>query len=390
MKKVRLRGGSEPPSDGIVSGIARVDRRTKTLLARLQPGEIAVISHRDIDRIAAEGLVQRQAGAVVNAECSSTGRYPNLGPMLLCSAGVTVLDEVGPDIMSVAEGERLLIEGERVYRTEGSARVEIARGRVLDLVEAEEALDHSKQAIAAELERFAANTIGFIKDERDLLLEATRLPAVTTDFDGRHVLVVVRGYDYKEDLRALRAYIRELRPLLVGVDGGADALVDFGYKPDLIIGDMDSVTTETLLSGAELVVHAYQGGVAPGYERLETMGLECTKFESAGTSEDIAMLLAYERGAELIVAVGTHTNLIEFMDKGRKGGASTFLVRLRVGSILVDAKGVSRLYRGRVRRGDILLLLAAALVTMVIVIALSETLRLELALWWIRMQNAIS
>ncbi|MBA2425996.1 MAG: hypothetical protein H0V60_02820, partial [Actinobacteria bacterium] len=202
MKKVRLRGGSEPPSDGIVSGIARVDRRTKTLLARLQPGEIAVISHRDIDRIAAEGLVQRQAGAVVNAECSSTGRYPNLGPMLLCSAGVTVLDEVGPDIMSVAEGERLLIEGERVYRTEGSARVEIARGRVLDLVEAEEALDHSKQAIAAELERFAANTIGFIKDERDLLLEATRLPAVTTDFDGRHVLVVVRGYDYKEDLRA--------------------------------------------------------------------------------------------------------------------------------------------------------------------------------------------
>jgi uncharacterized membrane-anchored protein len=214
-----------------------------------------------------------------------------------------------------------------------------------------------------------------------------RLPDVKTDFHDRHVLVVVRGYHYKDDLRTLRAYIRETKPLLIAVDGGADALLDFGLKPDMIIGDMDSVTTEALLCGAELVVHAYPGGEAPGLERLEALGIPCVVFEAGGTSEDIAMLLAFERGAELIVAVGTHANLVEFLDKGRKGMASTFLTRLRVGPILVDAKGVSRLYRGRVRRRDLIMLLGAALVTMAIVVALSEPMRLTLAVYWERLTN---
>ena len=379
----------EPSVDGAIIGPARVDRRTKNLLARIQPGEVAVINHRDIDRVAAEGLVQRQAAAVVNAAPSTTGRYPNLGPMLLCSAGIRVLDELGPGIMrAIVEGQRVVVEGDRVYRIEGDKRVEVGRGRVLDLVRAEELLDRSKQTISLELERFASNTIDYIKDERDVLLEATRLPGVKTDFYGRHVLVVVRGYDYKEDLAALRSYIREVKPVFVGVDGGADALIDSGLRPDIIIGDMDSVTTEALLSGAELVVHAYEGGVAPGLERLQALKVPAVTFEATGTSEDIAMLLAFERGAELIVAVGTHTNLVELLDKGRKGMASTFLVRLRVGPILVDAKGVSRLYHSRVRRVDLVFLLAAALITMAIVVALAEPLRVELSLRWTQILNA--
>ncbi|HEX2050006.1 MAG TPA: putative cytokinetic ring protein SteA [Actinomycetota bacterium] len=367
---------------GVVSGVARVDRRTKRLTPRLSPGEIAVIDHDDMDRISAEGLIQRQVAAVVNAGRSSTGRYPNLGPLLLCSAGVPLVDDAGPDVMSVPEGARVEVDDGRLYRVDGSERVEVARGRVVTLEDAERSIDRAKQSIATELERFAENTIGYIRDERDVLLEAARLPDVKTDFHGRHVLVVVRGYDYKDDLRALRAYVREVRPVAIGVDGGADALLEFGLVPDMIIGDMDSVSTEALLAGGEIVVHAYPGGDAPGLERVRALDLPAVVFEATGTSEDIAMLLAFERGAELIVAVGTHANLVEFLDKGRKGMASTFLTRLRVGPILVDAKGVSRLYRGGVRRRDLVLLVAAAVATMALIVWLSEPLRLQVELWW--------
>jgi uncharacterized membrane-anchored protein len=385
IRRPRRRKEVEPVAPGVVRGTARVDRRTKSLLTRLQPGEIAVIDHEDIDRIAAEGLIQRQAVAVLNAAQSSTGRYPNLGPLLLVSAGIPVVDAVGPALMSIPDGAPVRLDKGHVYRDDIDAHV--GKGTLLTLEGVERTLDDTKQRIGMEIERFAENTIGYIKDERDVLLEVARLPEVRTDFHARHVLVVVRGYDYKDDLAALRAYIRETRPLLVGVDGGADALLDFGLKPDMIIGDMDSVTTEALLSGAELVVHAYPGGAAPGLERLDALGLPCVVFEATGTSEDIAMLLAFERGAELIVAVGTRAHLIEFLDKGRKGMASTFLTRLRVGPILVDAKGVGRLYRGRVRRKDLALLVLAALVTMAIVVSLSEPMQLTLETYWVQIKQ---
>jgi uncharacterized membrane-anchored protein len=369
-------------------GTARVDVRTKDLLTRVQPGEIAVIDHEDIDRVSAEGLVQRQVKAVVNAARSSTGRYPNLGPLLLCSAGIPVIDAAGAAVMGINEGTRIAIEEEKIFQVGGGSARQIAHGRLLTVEAVEKTINSAKQGIAHELERFAENTIGYIRDERDVLLEAARLPEVETDFHGRHVLLVVRGYDYKEDLGALRSYVREVKPLLVAVDGGADALLDFGLTPDMIIGDMDSVTTEALLSGAELVVHAYAGGHAPGLERVHALGLPAVIFEAGGTSEDIAMLLAYERGAELIVAVGTHANLIEFLDKGRRGMASTFLVRLRVGPILVDAKGVSRLYRGRIRRIDLMMLVGAALLTIVVTLSLSPVMRLELQLFWTQIQSS--
>lgn len=377
-----------PEIPGALTGVARVDRRTKNLVARLSPGEIAVIDHEDMDRISAEGLIERRVRAVVNASQSTTGRYPNLGPLLLCSAGVPVIDNAGQEVMMIVEGSDLAIDGERVFRVEAEEFVAIAKGNLLSVESVEHAIDLAKQGIAVELERFAQNTIEYIEDERDVLLEASRLPEVRTDFHGRHVLVVVRGYDYKDDLRALRSYIREVKPLLIGVDGGADALIDVGMKPDMIIGDMDSVTSEGLTSGAELVVHAYSGGHAPGLERLEALGLTCVVFEATGTSEDIAMLLAFERGAELIVAVGTHANLIEFRDKGRKGMASTFLTRLRVGPILVDAKGLSRLYHGRVRRRDLALLVASAFLAMTVVILFSDVFRGQLVLLWAEMTVA--
>lgn len=370
-----------------LSGRARVDVRTKRLITRMEPGEIAVIDHEDIDRISAEGLVQQKVGAIVDASKAATGRYPNLGPLLLATAGIPIVDDCGPDVMRIPENARLVIDGDTVLRIDRGQKKVVAVGRILDLELAERIFDESKRSISAEIEKFAENTIEHIRDERDVLLEATRLPEIRTDMHGRQVLIVVRGHDYKEDLAHLRGYIRDLKPLLVGVDGGADALREFGLEPDLIVGDMDSVSNQALLGGAEVVVHAYPGGSAPGMERLNALGVPALTFEAPGTSEDIAMLLAFERGAELIVAVGTHTNLVEYMDKGRRGMASTFLTRLRVGPILVDAKGVSRLYNARVRRADLFLLVASALVALVVATLLSPPLRGLLDLQWTQLQN---
>ncbi len=360
-------------------GVARVDDRTKRLIGRLQPGDVAVIKHDDIDRVAAEGLVEARVAAVVNCDRSITGRYPNEGPRLLVEAGIVLLDNAGDSVMNITEGAELAIGADGSLLVDGSV---VATGEVLDAEQVESRMALARASLGDEIERFATNTLRYIAQERNLVTDQPNVPDVRTKIRGRHVLVVVRGSAYKDDLDTLRAYIRELRPVLIGVDGGADALIDVGLRPDMIIGDMDSVSDGALRCGAELVVHAYPGGKAPGSERLDEMGLRHHRFELTGTSEDIAMLLAYEKGADLIVAVGTHASMVEFLDKGRAGMASTFLVRLRVGPILVDAKGVSKLYRSSVSRGDILLLLGGAFILMLAVVAASDSLRLFLRSLW--------
>ncbi len=359
--------------------LARVDRRTKSLLRRLQPGDVAVIDHEDLDRVAAEELVARGASAVVNAARSISGRYPNLGPLILVENGIPLIDGVGTLLLDkVAEGDVVRIEDDRVYA--GERLVAIGTRQSVESVG--RAMEAAQLRLADRFESFAANTMEFLARERDLLFSGTGLPELEHVMVGRHVLVVVRGYQYKEDLAALKPYIREVRPLLVGVDGGADALIEEGYRPDLIVGDMDSVSERALRSGAELVVHAYPNGAAPGEDRLIALGLPYATMRVSGTSEDMAFLLAHGRSADLIVAVGTHGNLREFLDKGRMGMASTFLVRLRVGEILVDAKGVSRMYRGSIRGRDGLLLVTAALLAIVVVVAISPPLRLLVTLLW--------
>jgi uncharacterized membrane-anchored protein len=368
------------PAEGVVTGRARVDRRTKNLLLRLQPGEIAVIDHEDIDRVAAEGLILAKAGGVVNAARSSSGRYPNLGPLLLAAAGIPVVDDVGMKVLTaVREGQLLEIDGTEVRRDDEVVAVGVRH--TLESLEAQ--LEAARQSIGDELERFAENTLEYLRRERHLLTDSPVLPSLDVDLSGRHVLIVVRGgTDARADLSALSAYIKEMRPVMVGVDGGADVLLDCGHKPDIVIGDFDSVSLDALHVGAQLIVHAYPGGSAPGAARLEELGLKHTNFEAAGTSEDVAMLLAYEKRAELIVAVGTHASMIEFFDKGRAGMASTFLVRLKVGPILVDAKGVSRLYQSRVRTSDMMLLVVAALFAMIVMIAVAQPLHVFLEATW--------
>jgi uncharacterized membrane-anchored protein len=359
-----------------VRGVARAGVRTKLLVRRLERGDIAVIDHRDLDRVAAESLVAAGVVAVVNASPSITGRYPNEGPLRLARAGVVLLDDVGHDVLdAVRDGEILEITGDgRLAR----GAVTLARGHLLHAEEIEARMHAARHAIGDELRRFARNTLEYVEREAALTFEPLVLPVLRTDFRGRHALVVVRGHDYRSDLRALRPYIREFRPVLVAVDGGADALLEHGLRPDVIIGDFDSLSEEALRCGGELVHHVHPDGRAPGREHLLAWGVPYQEFVAEGMSEDAAMLLAYEAGATLIVAVGTHATMVEFLDKGRSGMASTFLTRLRLGGALVDAKGVSRLYESRVRRRDMVFLVAAALVAVVVMGIVSESLQLFL------------
>ncbi len=350
-------------SNGI-GGPARVDRRTKNLVKRLAPGDVAVIDHEDLDRLAAEALLRARPAAIVNAAASMSGRYPNEGPLLVAAAGIPLVDGVGREVMEIAEGRHVRIEGGDVLVDDRR----LASGQVQSLETLEATYEQAKGRIETELERFAENTLEYLRREHRQLLSPPRLPEIRTAIKGRQVLVVVRGLDYREDLAHLRSYVREVRPVLIGVDGGADALLEAGHRPDLIIGDFDSVSTAALRSGAELVVHGFEDGRAPGTARLKELGLDHAVFEAPGTSEDVAMVLAYELGAELIVAVGAHASMIEFLDKGREGMASTFLARLKVGAILVDAKGVSRLYATGVRTRDLMFFLAAAFTTFLVIL----------------------
>ncbi|UPK73192.1 putative cytokinetic ring protein SteA [Nocardioidaceae bacterium SCSIO 66511] len=349
-----------------VTGPVRLDRRTKNLTKRLRPGDIAVIDHADIDKVSAEALVDSQVAAVVNAARSCTGSYPNLGPGIIAGAGIPLVDHVGDEVFTaLSEGDTVRVDEGVLYRDAEP----LGKGEVLDSTRVDELMEAARDGLSTQLEAFTANTMEYLKRERELLLDGVGVPEVRTSFARRHALVVVRGYDYREDLAILKSYIREYHPVLIGVDGGADALVEAGYKPDMIIGDMDSVSDATLKCGAELVVHAYRDGRAPGLARLEKLGLEGIPFPATGTSEDVAMLLADAKGAELIVAVGTHATLVEFLDKGRSGMASTFLTRLRLGPKLIDAKGVSRLHHARIRMWQLLILLAAGLLAIGVSIA---------------------
>jgi uncharacterized membrane-anchored protein len=364
-------------------GTARLDRRTKDLVKRLGPSDIAIIDHADLDRVSAEGLLGTGVEVVVNVAPSISGAYPNIGPLLLARAGVRVLDGVGPDVFDrVPDGQTVELVGDSL-QLDG---IEVARGTRLTVESIERAMEDAKAGIGDRLDEFARNTIAFLEKEKALLTDGTGLPEVRTRIEGRHVMVVVRGYDYKADFETLRPYVREVRPVLIGVDGGADAIMEAGFRPDIIVGDMDSVTDDALRSGAELLVHAYADGRAPGMERLAELGLSGTPWPLAATSEDLALLLAYEAGADLIVAVGTHANLVEYLDKGRKGMASTFLVRLKVGPKLVDAKGVSKLYQSAPGIRDLALIVGAGLAAISAIVMISSPARTALELVLLRLR----
>jgi len=369
------------------TGTARLDKRTKRLVRRLGPDDIAIIDHRDLDRVSAEELLATNVRVVVNVSPSMSGRFPNAGPLELVRGGVRLIDANGDSDLfeEVRDGESLVVRGSSLFRN----GFRLAGGRTLTELELETELEEQRGRVTEALESFAENTLRYLRDEAKLLSEGVRLPQVQTRFRDRHALVVARGPGMKRDLRIVKPYIRDFRPVLVGVDGGADALIQAGYKPDVIVGDMDSVSDHALQSGAELIVHAYTDGRAPGRERIDRLGLPSAMLPSPGISEDVAILLAHEKGADLIVAVGTHFNLLEFLERNRAGMSSTFFTRLKVGDKLIDARGVSSLFRGRAGLGPMFLVVFGGLGALVAAVAVSSDLQRFIELLAQRVQSIL-
>jgi len=353
-----------------LKGIVIIDKKTKNLVKRIKPGQIAIICHADLDEIAAQSLIEAKVKAVLNATSSITGMYPNKGPGILLKAGIPLIDNLGFKIMNLPEGQVVSIRENQVW-SEGKL---IAQGSLMTDKRLEKLINETKKNLDYQLNKFITNTLNFVSKEKDIILGNIDYPNIKTNMQNKNVVIVVRGQGYKEDLNAIRPFINEEKPILIGVDGGADALLEIGYKPDLIIGDMDSISDKALRCGAELIVHAYQDGQAPGTRRLKDMQLKYILFSAPGTSEDIAMLLAHEKGADLQVAVGTHSNMIDFLEKGRKGMASTFLVRLKVGPKLVDAKGVSKLYQPKTNLKYLSQIFFAGLIPIAIIFSMSPLL----------------
>lgn len=378
------RNGARPEAP--IEGTARLGERTKHLVKRLRPGDVAVIDHVDVDRIAAEELIDAGAVAVVNASPSSQGRYPNAGPLLLARAGVRLIDAPeAPVFELLADGDRVRIEGGAVF----AGGRELFRGRVLGVAELERQMQEHRERIDEALGEFAENTVAHVREETDLLTGNVAFPATRASFRDRHVLIVVRGDHHRRDLKALRAYIRDVRPLIVAVDGGADGVLEAGLKPDVILGDMDSAGDAALRCGAELIVHAYPDGRAPGRDRLLGAGLPHQVVPAAGTSEDVAMLMAHEKGAALIVSVGAHFNLVEFLDRKRGGMSSTFLTRLKIGERLVDAKGVSRLYNPSSTLAPLAFFVVTFLILLTILVITSPALNDVFELVWLKVRISL-
>ena len=385
--------GALPTPPREIGGPARSGRKTKLLVRHLLAGDIAVIDHLDIDRVSAEELIAAGAIAVLNCRASTSGTYPNLGPQLLVEAGVLLLDLPDDSLFhSLSDGDPVTIRvtpqdtrGEVLYKGR-----RLVSGVVLDVARVRADTEARRREIGDALERFAHNTIEHMREERELLAGRIDLPRFRTDFRDRSALVVVRGVDHQRDLRALEPFIRDTRPVLVAVDGGADALLEAGLEPHMIVGDMDSASEPALLAArdgkTELVVHSYPDGRAPGRHRLEELGVPFKLVPAPGTSQDVAMLIAAEKGARLIVTVGSQFNLVEFLDRNREGMSSTFLTRLRIGEILVDAKGVSRLYRPMPGLAPLVVVIVAGLIALIAVVWITPALRDVADLLWLKLQ----
>ncbi len=363
MKMAALLTRNAGPKPG-VTGTARVDRDIDRLLRRVGPGDIVILDALDLDRITADALVEAEVAAVVNASSSISGRYPNLGPEVLVANGVTLIDETGPEVFKkVKDGAKVRLHNGGIYN--GDRRLVLGNERNDEQIH--EMMHEAKSGLVAHLEAFAGNTIEFIRSESPLLIDGMGIPDIDVDVNRRHVVVVTDDPSAEGDLKAIKPFIKEYQPVLVGVGAGADTLRKAGYRPALIVGDPEDMSADVLRSGAQVVLPADADGHAKGLERIQDLGVGAMTFPAAGSAADLALLLVDHHGAALIVTAGHRANIEEFFDRTRQSSTpSTFLTRLKVGEKLVDAKAVATLYRSRVSGGAIALLVLAMLVAVIV------------------------
>lgn len=353
-----------------LTGTARVERRTRILLPRLRPGDVAVVDHLDMDRATAQALVDAGVSAVINAAPMISGRLPNLGPQALAEAGILILDHV-EGAFGISDGASVRIHDEVVFEA-GEA---VAMGRELDLETVDRQMAQARLGMGSQLETFTHNSTEFLRREEGLLLHGLGLPETATTIAERAVVVVVPGGDGRRRLSSIRAFIREQDPVLVGVDRGADLLLDAGHRPDVVVlsntaDDVDRPSAKALRTARDVVVRVDSGGRLHA-EQLERLGVRPLPVESSGTTEDAALLLLEAEEARLIVGVGLHASLEEVLDRQSPGLAGTYLTRLKVGHLLVDAASVHLLYSGRVRPRHVFLVLVAGLFALALAVAVT-------------------
>ncbi len=359
-----------------VTGIARVDRDTRRLLRRVSPGDVVVLDETDLDRHTADRLVEAGVVAVINTSPSISGRYPNLGPEVLVANGIVLMDTVSSDAFGkIKDGAKIRIDEGIVYAdklTKKEPEV-LVEGIEFDESAIADRMIEARNGLADHLDAFAGNTTEFVRTESGLLIDGIGVPDIELDLRNRHVVVIADGPGHLEELRRLKPFIKEYAPILIGVGRGADTLRKLKYTPDLIVGDPDEISTETLRSGAEMILPADTDGHAKGLERIQDLGIGATTFPSSGSPADLALMLADHHGASLIVLAGAPASLEDFFDRGRRdSNPATFLTRLKVGAKLVDAKAVSTLYRHRSSGAALALVVLAALVAIVVVILASH------------------
>jgi uncharacterized membrane-anchored protein len=374
MKMSALLSRNAAPRPGLV-GTAQVDRDTDRLLRRVGPGDIVVLDALDLDRVTADALIDAGVAAVINASPSISGRYPNLGPEVLVTNGIVLIDDTGPEVFKkVRDGARVRVSDGAVYSGDRRLIVGTERGdhEISDL------MHEAKSGLVAHLEAFAGNTIEFIRSESPLLIDGIGIPSIDVDLNRRHVVIVGEEDAAVDDLKNLKPFIKEYQPVLIGVGTGADVLRQAGYRPQLIVGDPDLMTADVLRCGAQVVLPADADGHAPGLDRIQDLGIGAMTFPAAGSATDLALLLADHHGASLIVTAGHSATIEEFFDRTRaRTNPSTFLTRLKVGPKLVDAKAVATLYRSRISGGAIAFLVLAMLVAIIV------------ALWVTRADHAV-
>jgi len=320
-----------------LQGRIKVGAKTKNLVNFLCPGDIAVIRHDDIDEMAALALVYTGVKAVINTGKSMTGRFQAIGATTLLQNNMRVIDVSLPlgsfkdnDMITVLDND--IIVRNYIYKN-------VCTTVNWDYISKRH--QTSKENESHEILKFIDNTINHAESEMDKLICFAGYPELSTRLEGRHVIIVVRNSNAIDEINVLKSYIEKFNPIFIGVDGGADFIINCGYTPDILIGDMDSVSDIGIYRSREIVLHAYEDGYCPCLDRIAAMNIPYKILAMKGTSEDAALMLAYHKSAELLVLVGGHSCMYDFMCKGRPGMSSTFITRTLVGSRLVDCKGLS-------------------------------------------------
>ncbi|GAA1479553.1 putative cytokinetic ring protein SteA [Nocardioides aestuarii] len=351
-----------------LTGTVRVERRPRVLLPRLRPGDVAVIDQLDLDRATAQALVDARVSAVLNVSPFLSGRYPALGPTVLAEAGVLLVDRL-EGAERISDGTRVRLHDEVVYV--GGEPVAMGRGVDLSVLESE--MGAARSGLGAQMQSFTHNSVELLRREEGLLIHGEGLPRLGTRLGGRPVVVVVGEHDQRARLKQLKPFLKERRPVLVGVDGGADALRRAGHRPDVVVvgggrGDAELPSAAALRAAHDVVVRVDRGERLP-VDQLERLGVRYHRVETSLATEDVALLVADAGEASVIVGVGTHATLDDLLDRQRTGLASAYLTRLRSGQRLVDAAAVPTLYSGRVRPRHVLLTLLVCVVALAAAIA---------------------